>query len=214
MKKQLLWALCPRCENYIIPKISVVLSGNHKSSKLEDSDYERFMLYQPDYLRNNYNTALLKEFGLKLDLETFRNKYNSLFWSSIWYFSVLGLPFDLFLPYQPKVESPFARSKDKRGTVISFDNLEINQNISFNYRKDSKYSGIDESKYIDESIVDHSCINTNFVEFLSTEKSKSSLLITNLSINGLETSRQTIERAKDRESRHKSMDLPNFNTIT
>jgi hypothetical protein len=196
MKKHLLWALCPKCKCYVIPKISVRLSPEPRTSKLEDLNFERFMIYQPEYLKTNYNTVLLKEYGLKLDLEDFRNKYNSLFWSSIWYFSVLNLPFDLFLPYKKKNLSPFKRfiSFGRSLTLESFENLEIDQSICINYRK-SKFT--DDSKIIDRSI--DQGINTNFIDLL--DKSKQSFKTVNFH-------EYKMEKQVKLETRTKSFDIP------
>lgn len=35
-----------------------------------------------------------------MDLEAFKLRFNPIFWNSIWYFSILELPIDFFLPYQ------------------------------------------------------------------------------------------------------------------
>jgi hypothetical protein len=201
MKKHLLWALCPKCKCYVIPKISVRLTNEPRTSKLEDLNFERFMIYQPEYLKLNYNNILLKEFGLKLDLEAFRNKYNSLFWSSIWYFSVINLPFDLFLPYKKKDISPFKRfiSFGRSLTLESFENLEIDQSICLHYRK-SKYTADESKLVIDESSIDQSCINANFID-LTSNKSKHSMN----TINYREYVNDLQEAVK---SRTKSFDLP------
>ena len=43
---------------------------------------------------------LMNEYDNKIDLEIFKNQFNPIFWNSVWYFSILELPIDFFLPYQ------------------------------------------------------------------------------------------------------------------
>jgi hypothetical protein len=62
------------------------------------------VLYSPHYLKTNYTLEMLKEFGVKLDINVFRRKYNALFWNSIWYFSLKQLVFDFVLPYKEDIE--------------------------------------------------------------------------------------------------------------
>jgi hypothetical protein len=61
------------------------------------------VLYSPLYLKINYNIALIKEFQLKLDLDNFRQRFNAIFWDSIWYFNLKDLAYDFFLPYEFEV---------------------------------------------------------------------------------------------------------------
>lgn len=43
---------------------------------------------------------LMKEFEIKLDFESFKSQFSPIFWNSVWYFSLLELPIEFFLPYQ------------------------------------------------------------------------------------------------------------------
>jgi hypothetical protein len=159
------------------------------------------MIYQPENLKSNYTSILFKDFGLQLDLESFRNKYNSLFWSSIWYFSVLNLPFDLFLPYKKKVISPFKRFvsfQQQSFTLEPFENLEIHHSICLNFKKQQD----DESKEMLEDSLEQSYIDTNFMD-LFANKTKNSLKTVSLD-RGFKLDKQMSLK----EGRTKSMDLP------
>ena len=47
--------------------------------------------------------ALIKEFQLKLDIDIFRQRFNAIFWCSIWYFNLKDLCYDFFLPYESEL---------------------------------------------------------------------------------------------------------------
>jgi hypothetical protein len=75
----------------------------------------------PYYLKISYITSPVREHGMQLDLDILRNDYNSVFWSSIWYFCAKELPFDLFLPYCYPRNNSIEMKRE-----VSFKNLEVN----------------------------------------------------------------------------------------
>jgi hypothetical protein len=84
----------------------------------------------------------VRDHGLCLDLQKLREDYNSVFWSSIWYFSAIGLPYDLFLPYSYSRYDRINIS-EIRNNDVSFKNLEVNKSINCEIRnriEDSQYS--------------------------------------------------------------------------
>lgn len=97
IRKELFWAQCPHCSNYIIPKLGVKIG---KEETINDKNHFRVVLYSPHYLKQNFHLALFKEFSIYLDLEVFKKKYNSFFWNAIWYFQIMQLPFDFIIPYK------------------------------------------------------------------------------------------------------------------
>lgn len=104
MGREVLWLVCPnpKCRNALLPKIGVKFGAEINSFELmkyNTSSYDRFVLHSPFHLKNNINNGLLNEFGLRLNIDTFKNSFNQFFWGSIWYFKMKGLAFDFMLPY-------------------------------------------------------------------------------------------------------------------
>ena len=80
-------------------------------------------------MKLSYSTSPVGDHGLRLELQKLRDDYNSVFWSSIWYFSAKGLPLDLFLPYYyPKYDKN--NSSDVKLNDVSFRNLEVDQSVN------------------------------------------------------------------------------------
>ena len=103
MKKDILWAECPKCKINLLPKITIKL-GNEMNKKGEliqnTSVVECVVLFSPQFLKINFNNNLIKEYGIKLDVEEFKMKYSALFWNSIWYFKLKKYDYEFFLPYE------------------------------------------------------------------------------------------------------------------
>jgi len=106
MLKDLEWAKCPypKCESPLLPKLRIKYLKDILNSDVPDQEkYKDFdeaeVLYSPFYLKYNFNNTSFIESRLKLDLDTFKIKFNSIFWNSIWYFEIKGLPFDFLMPY-------------------------------------------------------------------------------------------------------------------
>jgi hypothetical protein len=137
MRKNLFWATCHNCKKNILPKIGIKIgesSVNSKDSEDENSAIiEKVVLYSPFYLKYNYNIGLMKEFNLKLDVESFRNRFNVLFWNSIWYFTIVDLPFDFMLPYQEELEPPL-KSRSRK-TINFIDNSYFEKKMSIEKTK-------------------------------------------------------------------------------
>ncbi len=75
-----------------------------------------------------FNNTSFIESRLKLDLDTFKMKFNAIFWNSIWYFVIKGLPYDFFMPYY----SPPAAAEEACFPAPSL----CVQNIRLSYIKD------------------------------------------------------------------------------
>lgn len=73
-------------------------------------------------MKYNYHVGLIKEFYCKLDVKNFKCKFNSLFWNSIWFFSIEELPCYFFIPYQEAIE----KSISENYIAEDMDNLTIN----------------------------------------------------------------------------------------
>ena len=81
--------ICPECNKYSEAKSHAVY-GHEK--------YE-FNLYSPLKLLD-IAKEILNEYGVRIDLEELRQKYNSFFWSCVLYFSLNGLSFEMLLKYK------------------------------------------------------------------------------------------------------------------
>ncbi len=103
MKRDIFWAECSNCNTGLLPKIAVRFGKElnmDENMKFHTSSFEGFVLYSPYHLKYNLTNGLLKEYGLKLDVDSFKYKFNAIFWDSIWYFKIKNLPFDFILPYE------------------------------------------------------------------------------------------------------------------
>lgn len=106
MLKDLEWAKCPHCDSALLPKLRIKYFAGAENESFElienyaNNDFdEAEVLYSPFYLKYNFNNTSFTESRLKLDLDTFKIKFNAIFWNSIWYFDIKGLPYDFLMPY-------------------------------------------------------------------------------------------------------------------
>ena len=116
MKKELLWAQCPLCFNYIKPQISVILGneifpGNNFSLVKK----EFFTLYSPYELKNNIKYIIDKEQFHLLNIDKLRNIYPNIFWNCIWYFHLYELDYSIILPYEVNIY----KKKASSNTIIT-----------------------------------------------------------------------------------------------
>lgn len=101
MKKDSLWAQCKLCNKYILPQLTVQLGSNISSRYTEESrKITKFILHSPYELKLNLKESIDKEGSQFLEVEKFKMKYPSLFWSCIWYFRLYKLDIDIMLPYE------------------------------------------------------------------------------------------------------------------
>jgi len=135
MLKDLEWAKCPHCDSSLLPKLRIKYFSSAEYEKFElidnfiPNDFdEAEVLYSPFFLKYNFNNTSFIESRLKLDLDTFKMKFNAIFWNSIWYFVIKGLPYDFFMPYY----SPPAAAEEACFPAPSL----CVQNIRLSYIKD------------------------------------------------------------------------------
>ena len=105
MKKELLWAQCPLCLNYIKPQISVTI-GNDIFPGMKNfslSKKELFTLCSPYELKINIKNIIdTEQFGL-LNIDKLKIKYPNIFWNCIWYFYLYNLDYSIILPYEVNI---------------------------------------------------------------------------------------------------------------
>ena len=130
MKKDIFWAKCPFC-NYIKPQMTVNFGNSisSKNAKLPCSKDESFTLCSPYELKNSIKDIIDKEELHLLDIDKFKMKGKSQFWSCIWYFHLYNLDYNIILPYEVNIFKQKTNSNR-----INFHYM--NSNICKNFTKD------------------------------------------------------------------------------
>ena len=108
MSRDIIWAKCPSCGNNIIPKLTVQFGKEMNKLgklKLNTCSLDNFVLFSPLTLKTSYNDNLIKQFGIKLDIEEFKHDFSKIFWNTIWYFKIKDLPYDFILPYEYTIDT-------------------------------------------------------------------------------------------------------------
>ena len=148
IKKDALWAKCPSCNKYILPQFSVKLGNDLNLNDDEDCvKITRFVLHSPYELKVKLKETIDKDGCQFLEIDKFKMKYPSLFWSCIWYFKLYKIDFEIMLPYESNIfkyteknlnnfknsnlNSKVIKSKISEGK----DNLKVKKN---NYKKIKK----------------------------------------------------------------------------
>ena len=124
MKKDALWAKCPSCNKYILPQFSVKLGNDLNLNNDEDCvKVTRFVLHSPYELKVKLKETIDKDGCQFLEVEKFKMKYPSLFWSCIWYFKLNKIDFEIMLPYESNI------FKYKEKNLNNFINSNLNSKI-------------------------------------------------------------------------------------
>ena len=106
MKNNLM--LCSGCKMKMEP-VSHVVFGTKK---------EEFILYSPLKLLDMAKD-IMKEYGVKLNMDELRTKYNTFFWNCVMYFKFNNLSFEMLLKYKNKDKSKkMVPTKRKRAFKI------------------------------------------------------------------------------------------------
>ena len=143
MHRDIMWAEClnPQCHMPLLPKISVLFGHEmNKEGTLKNTTavFENIVLFSPQYLHINYRDSLIKTYGTKLDVEEFKMRFSAIFWNSIWYFKIADLDYQLFLPYEMKLDhkatlSPLSLKiylNDKKEKKVMFPKVQKEENKS------------------------------------------------------------------------------------
>ena len=106
MNREIMWVKCPNCNEYCLTKIWIQFGKEiNKNGKMKYNTckYDSVVLFSPYSLKMNYK-SLLKDFGIKLDVEEIMFKYSNIFWNSLWYFKLNNLEYDFILPYEKEFD--------------------------------------------------------------------------------------------------------------
>ena len=101
MNREIIWVKCNSCGQYTLTKIWIQFGKEiNKNGKMKYNTckYDSVVLFSPYSLKMNYKN-LLRDFGIKLDVEELMFKYSNIFWNSLWYFKLNNLDYDFMLPY-------------------------------------------------------------------------------------------------------------------
>ena len=110
MKKDIMWACCPNCKTFNLPKLKVKFGNECNSSKPNSwmmtshtGTYDEVVLHSPFELKNNVKEGVHRNYGMNLDVKLFKMKFNALFWNAVWYFNLQKLDFSFILPYKKDI---------------------------------------------------------------------------------------------------------------
>ena len=156
MNREIMWVQCPNCKEYCLTKIWIQFGKEiNKNGKMKYNTckYDSVVLFSPYSLKMNYKT-LLKDFGIKLDVEELMFKYSNIFWNSLWYFKLNNLEYDFMLPYEKEFDEEifndnievitnevYKRSLEKKESKTKKDAIDIK--INKNTKKEKIYNCFD-----------------------------------------------------------------------
>ena len=136
MARDMIWAKCPKCNEYMLPKLTVKFGKEvnaNGNSKFNTSKYDCVVLFSPLSLKENYNNSLMKDYGIKLDVEELLEKYSTTFWNTLWYFKINNLDYEFMLPYEHNMDNIiFNINQDITTTQLYNLNSNNNQKTKIN----------------------------------------------------------------------------------
>jgi hypothetical protein len=155
MARDMIWAKCPKCNEYMLPKLTVKFGKEvnvNGNCKYNTSKYDCVVLFSPLSLKENYNNSLMKDYGIKLDVEELLEKYSTTFWNTLWYFKINNLDYDFMLPYEHNMDIiTFNINQDITTTQLYNLNSNNNQKAKINEissnQKDQKIKDEDNEDY-------------------------------------------------------------------
>ena len=119
MNREIMWVKCPNCNEYCLTKLCIQFGKEiNKTGKMKYNTckYYNVVLFSPYSLKMNYK-ILLRDCGIKLDVEELMFNYSNIFWNTLWYFKLNNLEYDFMLPYEIKFDD-----------TIFNDNIEVMTN--------------------------------------------------------------------------------------
>ena len=135
MKKDSLWAQCPLCNKYFLPRLTVKL-GNDINTVEESTKITSFILHSPYEVKVNLKETIGKDSLQYLEIEKFKMKYPTLFWSCIWYFRLNKIDYEIMLPYESNIFNQNSENKFCGiNIIINKDENKENEKNIINYKK-------------------------------------------------------------------------------
>ena len=191
MKKDSLWAKCPSCNKYILPQFSVKLGNNLNIEKEDCVKVTRFVLHSPYELKVKLKETIDKDGCQFLEVEKFKMKYPSLFWSCIWYFKINKIDFEIMLPYETNI---FKSKINNSNNFISLNITsklikgKIPEELNNPYKSQKKYKSTtkEKNKIIMQNVFSFFYIKNKFHKYYHT----------NLKDNNLDKKTELLMRRK------------------
>ena len=115
MNREIMWVKCPHCNQYSLVKFWIQFGKEiNKNGKMRYNTCKNdsVVLFSPYSLKMNYK-ALLRDFGIRLDVEELMFKYNNIFWNTLWYFKLNNLEYDFMLPYEKEFDEEILNNNIK-----------------------------------------------------------------------------------------------------
>ena len=175
MKKEIWWTKCPFCGKDIIPKLDVLLGSeininnkdnnndNNNNNNNNTSILKKFILHSPYELKTNIKNIINRD-GFKIfDLEYFKEKYPTLFWSCIWFFKINKIDLDIILRYESKMNKEWNNRQSSLSSNLiclsNFLNLSPPKDINKIYIINKKKKKVKIKKYSNDILIIHSVIS-------------------------------------------------------
>ncbi len=104
VKNDILWVPCI-CGEYNLPKLKVIFGRELLRDPLyKTSSTDEIVLHSPYNLKINIKSAVMNNYGTKLNVLDFKIQFKALFWDFIWYCKIHSLDYNIILPYLKDIE--------------------------------------------------------------------------------------------------------------
>ena len=105
IRNDILWVKCKNCEDYNLPKIIVKFGLNYiTNTQSKSTSIEDFVLHSPYNLKINIKNAVARQYGMEINISSFKSQFQPLFWNFIWYCAIHKLDYNILLPYSKNLE--------------------------------------------------------------------------------------------------------------
>jgi len=103
IRNDILWVKCKNCEDFNLPKI-IVKFGLNTNIQSKSTSIEDFVLHSPYNLKINIKNAVVRQYGMNINISNFKSQCQPLFWNFIWYCAIHNLDYNILLPYSKNLE--------------------------------------------------------------------------------------------------------------
>ena len=105
IRNDILWVKCKHCQDYYLPKIIVKFGLNYiTNTQSKSTSIEDFVLHSPYNLKINIKNAVVRQYGMDINISNFKSQFQPLFWNFIWYCAIHHLDYNILLPYSKNLE--------------------------------------------------------------------------------------------------------------